>query len=213
MTCTGSPLSWSGRNCGRALKSGLKNAFGDAFRRQKCFAEKMEAIWTNSFKIRGKSLYKNIRYARIKFKTFHTEFSIILSVVVVRWSRVEPMALVSDPVTYPFFFPSIFFFFFFFFGRFCLFCFSFRLLWESRFGFWKRSHEWCGGPSSSTRYASSSCFVASFVLLIQQSMRMLLKVERTLALSGLTWTNTFYLANTLVNCVWKLAREWASSQD
>ena len=116
MTCTGSPLSWSGWNCGRALKSGLKNAFGDAFRRQKCFAEKMEAIWTNSFKIRGKSLYKNIRYARIKFKTFHTEFSIILSVVVVRWSRVEPMALVSDPVTYPFFFPSIFFF---------VFCFSF----------------------------------------------------------------------------------------
>ena len=113
MTCTGSPLSWSGWNCGRALKSCLKNAFGDAFRRQKCFAEKMEAIWTNSFKIRGKSLYKNIRYARIKFKTFHTEFSIILSVVVVRWSRVEPMALVSDPVTYPLFFPSIFFFFFF----------------------------------------------------------------------------------------------------
>ena len=120
MTCTGSPLSWSGWNCGRALKSGLKNAFGDAFRRQKCFAEKMEAIWTNSFKIRGKSLYKNIRYARIKFKTFHTEFSIILSVVVVRWSRVEPMALVSDPVTYPFFFPSIFFCF-----CFCFFCFSF----------------------------------------------------------------------------------------
>ena len=42
----------------------------------------------------------------------------------------EPMALVSDPVTYPFFFPSIFFFvfvfvFFLFFCRFCLFCFSF----------------------------------------------------------------------------------------
>ena len=38
----------------------------------------MEAIWTNSFQTRGKSLYKNICYACIKFKTFHTEFSIIL---------------------------------------------------------------------------------------------------------------------------------------
>ena len=70
--------------CGKNV-CGLKNAFGDAFRRQKYFAEKMEAIWTNSFKIRGKSLYKNICYACIyKFKTFLTELSIILSVVVVR---------------------------------------------------------------------------------------------------------------------------------
>ena len=36
----------------------------------------------------------------------------------VRWSRVEPMAPISDPVTYPFFFPSILFFFVFVFSVF-----------------------------------------------------------------------------------------------
>ena len=53
VTCTGHPLSWSGWNWGR-FKEWLKNAFRDAFRRQKYFAEKMEAIWTNSFTIRRK---------------------------------------------------------------------------------------------------------------------------------------------------------------
>ena len=35
-----------------SFEKGLKNAFGDSIRWQKYFAEKMEAIWGNSFKIR-----------------------------------------------------------------------------------------------------------------------------------------------------------------
>ena len=42
----------------RFKKRFKKNAFGDVFRRQKYFAEKMEAIWTNSFKIRGNRCIK-----------------------------------------------------------------------------------------------------------------------------------------------------------
>ena len=65
-------------------------------------------IWTNSFKIRGKSLYKNTCDACIKLKTFRKDYVIIHCGVVVRWSRVEQMVRILWRTLS--FFPSVFFF-------------------------------------------------------------------------------------------------------
>ena len=71
----------------------------------------MEAIWTKSFKIRGKSLHKNICDTCIRLKTFRTGYVIIHCGVVVRWSRVEQMVRILWR-TLSFFILSYFFFVF-----------------------------------------------------------------------------------------------------